>query len=135
MINRRYIEQLLKLNGLKPDSPDDEIKSVLVSARWHENDVETALVVLRENSGNQEQHIDTFHKTFNSDTQFSPDTLNAILGIDIEIESITSSRKDELKRTYKMQLVSIAALSIGIAMFFLFFVMWYMKVGVFYASS
>lgn len=132
MIDRRHIEQILKLNGLTPDSPDEEIKSLLISARWHEDDVETALVVLREDVKDKTQHIDTLHRVFRSDQGLNPDTLNAILGIDVEVQSVTSEHRKSLERSYKRQLLSIAIISVVFSAAFLVALMWFAKVGFFH---
>ena len=67
MIDKRSIEAFLRVNGIPPTAQDEEIRSVLLSAKWNENEVDTALVVLKENLTNQETHVDTLHKVFNSE--------------------------------------------------------------------
>jgi hypothetical protein len=133
MIEKRHVEQILRINGLATDSSDDDIKSILIGARWHEDDVETALVVLRENTESKVQHIDSFHNVYHSSAQLNPETLSAILGIDVEVESITNSRRNELIHAYKMQIFGIAVFSVLLALSSMLFIMWYMKVGVFFS--
>ena len=87
MINREHIEKILSINGLGTTSPDEEIRSVLISAKWHQEDVETALTVLRENSSTGASHVDTLHNVFLSDNRLSPEAIQALLGIELEISS------------------------------------------------
>ena len=64
MIERKHIEQLLKLNGLAPTSHDEEIKSVLLSARYKEDEVDTAILILRENKQSHKTKVDGHTKFF-----------------------------------------------------------------------
>ncbi|MDC1205267.1 hypothetical protein N8083_00260 [Candidatus Pacebacteria bacterium] len=133
MIDRRHIEQVLKLNGLNPNSPDDKIKSLLISARWHEDDVETALVVLRENPKNRKQHIDSVHKIYSSNQKLSPDTLNALLGMDVEVASVTQAHRTELRQAYRRQIFTIGLAATFLTTVVFTLVMWIMKIGFFHS--
>lgn len=87
MIDKRNIEAFLKVNGIPPTAKDEEIRSVLISARWNQNEVDTALMVLRENTKNQKSHVDTLHKIFNSDDRLSSAEISSLLGIDVHLSS------------------------------------------------
>lgn len=134
MIDRKHIEKFLHLNGLRPDAPDEEIKSLLISARWHENDVETALVVLREDPQKKHQHIDSFHNVFNTNNPISPDTLHSLLGIEINLSDISKEHEDSLARAYHGQIISIVIITILLAVIFLMGMMWFLKVGIFHSE-
>ena len=43
MIEKRNVEAFLKVNGIPPTAKDEEIRSILLSARWNNNEVDTAL--------------------------------------------------------------------------------------------
>ena len=96
------------------------------------NDVETALIVLREDKVKQTQHIDTVHQIFNTSDKIDPSTLNAILGIDIEINNITEKHSKDLDRAYRRQIFSLIVVSVVGALFFLLVAMWIMEFGIFY---
>jgi hypothetical protein len=132
MVDKKHIEDFLKINGLSSSAEDEEIRSLLVSARWHEEDVEAALVVLRENSQTHAQRIDSVHKVFNSDTKIQPETLSSLLGIDVQVESVITEHKNALERRYRYQIISISIISFLGSIIFLTFLMWYMKVGIFH---
>lgn len=87
MIEKRSIETFLKVNGIPPTAKDEEIRSVLISARWNENEVDTALMVLKENIKSQETHVDTLHKVFNSDDRLNAAEISALLGIDVQLSN------------------------------------------------
>lgn len=132
MIDRKHIEQFLSVNGMTPDSPDEEIRSLLISARWHHHDVETALVVLREDPKTRKQRIDTVHRVFNAEQRLNPETISSLLGMDVEVDSVVADHRKDLRRRYLSQIYSIVILSVVASFVFLFALMWFMQVGVFH---
>ena len=136
MLEREHIEKLLKLNGVSVTAPDEEIKSVLLSARWHKNDVETALLVLRENKISHETHVDSLHKIFSTDEHLQPETISALLGVDV---SISNEDLDLRKRYSKnaiapQQMMQIGVVSLVLSLIFVFASMWYLEMGVFHVT-
>ncbi len=85
MIERQFIEKLLTANGVDPSAPDEEIKSVLISAKWNRDDVDTAIMVLRENLSTHEQRIASVKHVFHSDERLKPETITSLLGIAMEV--------------------------------------------------
>ena len=122
MIDRTHIEKILKLNGLGPESPDEEIKQLLISARWHENDVETALVILRKNPHENTHKIGGVQDVLRTEAKIAPETLNALLGIDVEVNKVTEHHHAALERVYYKQILTLVAFSILFASLFLLFV-------------
>ncbi len=116
MIDRKYIERILKLNGLSPTAPDEEIRSVLISARWNKEDVETAITVLRENINTHKSRVDTLHDVFLTDQRLSPEAIHSLLGIDIEVNSSElQTLRASRRNLYRWQVVSIFIISLLIA--------------------
>lgn len=135
MIDRRHIEQILRLNGLTPTAADEEIRSVLISARWHKEDVETAITVLRENTTTHKSRVDTLHDVFTTDKKLSPEAIQTLLGIDVEVNN---SELEDLRKSrqslYVLQLVSIFMIAIAMAAIFIVFMMYGEKIGFFHPS-
>lgn len=135
MFERSQLEKLLKVNGVEASAPDDEIKSVLLSARWHKNDVETALLVLRENKISHETHVDSLHKVFRSDDKLRPETISALLGIDVDIPQGSIEAKLGHKRYISMgQILQICAVSVCLSLLFVLGSMWFLEMGIFYPT-
>jgi hypothetical protein len=136
MFDRSHIEKLLHLNGVEPTAPEEEIKSVLISARWHKNDVETALLVLRENTQSHETHIDSLHKVFRSDDNLHPETISALLGIDVNIakDALTQKKYAQKPQLSAPQALQICGVSFAIAIVFILASMWYLEMGVFHVT-
>jgi hypothetical protein len=136
MLERAHIEKLLKLNGVEATAPDEQIKSVLLSARWHKNDVETALLVLRENTKNHQTHVDSLHKVFRTDEGLKPETISALLGIDV---AVTQEVLDQKNRKFKHmisagQMMQIGLVSLSVSLIFVLASMWYLEMGLFHAT-
>ena len=85
MINRKQVEAILKINGITPASPDDEIRAVLMSARYQEDEIDSAIMVLRQNVKTKEAKVQGLHKVFRSDETLKPSEISALLGIDPEL--------------------------------------------------
>lgn len=137
MFDRVQVEKLLVLNGVEPTAPDEEIRSVLIEARWDHDDVNAALSVLRENTATHETHVDTFHKVFRSDQRLKPSTISALLGIDLDLtDADVSPAAVQSKKTVsagqKAQMILVTLCLTGICTVGL---MWFMKVGLFHHTA
>lgn len=85
MINRRQIESILKVNGVAATSPDEEIRSVLLSARYNKDEVDTAIMVLRENGVTNKTRVDGLHRVFRTNDTLSPHEISSLLGIEVDV--------------------------------------------------
>lgn len=136
MIEREHIEQLLRLNGIETSAPDSEIKSVLISARWQEDDVEAALLVLRENPENHETHVDSLHKVFRSDEDLSPEMISTLLGIVVPVENVELSKHAINPQTMESAriMMQIGLASLCVSLVFVLASMWYLEIGIFHVT-
>ncbi|MCB9811882.1 hypothetical protein H6783_03135 [Candidatus Nomurabacteria bacterium] len=117
MITKDQIERVLRINGLEPTASDEEIRSVLVSANWHKDDTEMALMVLRENTHTHKSRVDTLHRVFNTDDRLKPETISALLGINVDMSSADIESIRQSKRQVSMpQLFSIVVASIAVSL-------------------
>jgi hypothetical protein len=121
------------MNGLTETAPDEEIRSVLISARWNQEDVETAITVLRENTKTHQSRVDKLHDVFLADHALSPEAIHSLLGIDVEINSSeVNSLRVRRHNTYRWQLLSIFVFSILIAFASIIAMMYWQGVGPFH---
>jgi hypothetical protein len=135
MIDRKNIEQILRLNGLSQTAPDEEIRSVLISARWNKEDVDTAITVLRENTKTHASRVDKLHDVFFADKALSPEAIHSLLGIDVEVNASEMDNLRARRRSaYRWQVVSIFVFSIIIAAAFLIGMMYWQQAGPFHPS-
>lgn len=133
MIKRDQIETILKINGVPPGSPDEEIRSVLLSASYSKDEVDTAIMVLRENVRTNKTRVDGLHKIFRTDESLKPDEISQLLGIEVEIDQTINpgSKRHSLTRVH---MVIIWFLSVFLAVSGILFFMYMYKVGIFHPS-
>ncbi len=136
MFQREQIEQLLRLNGVSVNDSDEEIKSVLISAQWHKDDVEAAVLVLRENKKSHETHVDSLHKVFRTDERLRPETISSLLGIqmDVTAKDIEVRNKRAQGVLSAPQIAKITLMSLILSLVFVLAGMWYLQMGLFYPA-
>ena len=136
MLEKHNIEAFLKVNGISSSAKDEEIRSVLLSARWNDNEIDTALMVLKENTKTFETRVDTLHKVFNTDDRLSAAEITLLLGIDVTLSPIDVGDIN-VKRHHvdTIQTVCALVLSIVIAISSVGYLMFKAKAGVFYEAG
>ncbi len=132
-MQREYIEKILQLNGIDTSSPDDQIKSVLLSARWHKDDVDTAILVLREDTETHESHVDSVRKVFHSDERLRPETVRSLLGVDMDVsgEKIKPGKRKNMRGLSFVQFMEIVVLAGILSVAVITFMMWHSHIGMF----
>lgn len=135
MLKKEQIEAILRANGINSSSPDEEIRSILLSARFDKGEVDAALMVLKENTKTNLTRVDGLHKVFRSDMGLSPDEVSSLLGINMEIEDFTERRLREEKRIAWLQAIITVVIAIILAFSGVLGAMYIYKVGVFHPDS
>ena len=136
MIEKRNIEAFLKVNGIPPTAKDEEIRSVLLSARWNNNEVDTALMVLKENVINKETHVDTLHKVFNTDDRLSSAEITKLLGIDVNLSDHNfSDSNPRFNQNINHSSLITLILSVIIAISSIGYLMYKEQAGVFHDTN
>lgn len=136
MIHREQIESFLRANGVPPSATDDEIRSLLLSAEWGENEVNTALIILRQNINNDTTHVETLHKVFNTDETLSPQEISQLLGIDFSVSKDQLEKYNSESSTFLMsEEMLILISSVILAIVSVSFFMYSQKIGPFYESE
>ncbi len=133
MISRDHIETILKINGVAPSSPDEQIRSVLLSARYSKDEVDTALMVLREDMVTKQTRVDGLHKVFRTSEALRPEEISQLLGIDVSIENPIAAQKKRETLSF-LHYATIWFLSVIVAVSGILFYMYLHQVGVFHPS-
>ncbi len=135
MLKREQIELLLRINGVSPSSPDEEIRSVLLSASFDDNDINTAIMVLRENMINNTTRVDGLHKVFRTHDTLKPAEIFSLLGIDIGVNNLPEKQKANLEKKNWIQSTVIGLMAIVMALGGVFLAMYVYEVGFFHSSE
>lgn len=102
MLDKEFIERFLKLNNVPITGADGEIRKALTDARWSQDEVEAALVLLR--SPDSAPGIVGVSKgsagIFRPDFNWSSEQLSALLGVDVIVNpsSLRLSSQKIVKR-------------------------------------
>ncbi|MFT5831721.1 MAG: hypothetical protein ACI9SY_000089 [Candidatus Paceibacteria bacterium] len=133
MINRNHIEKILKINGMSPAEPDEMIRSVLLSARYDKDEVDTALVILREDSETKQIRVEGLHKVFRSNDSLQPKEISELLGIDVDLNHYMPESAAK-QRVTLASVMFVWILSVGLAVIGIFLFMHMNSVGIFHPS-
>lgn len=133
MISREQVEAILKVNGVPETSPDEHIRSVLLSARYSNDEVDAAIMILRENDKTKKTRVDGLHKVFRTSDALSSDEISQLLGVDVTYDrnQIKTSRT---RKATPAQVVIIWMMSILIATIAVLVYMYVYRVGVFHPA-
>jgi hypothetical protein len=135
MIEKKQIETILKANGIPATAPDEEIRSILISARWDNNDVDTALMVLKENRDSKATHVDTLHRVFHSDERLTPSDISSLLGVKVSLseEDVfdVDAKRRKIERTQTLVSVTLA---LSIVLLGLAYLMYVEQAGLFHGT-
>jgi hypothetical protein len=134
MFDKKHIESILRINGIAETAPDEEIRSVLVSARFDNDEVETAMMVLRENTKTNVSHVDGLHKVFRTDQALQPAEISRLLGIDIHLETPIEQKLADRRFTF-LQVFLLWTISMIIAATTAFLYMYNRDIGPFHPSN
>ena len=135
MIKRDQIESILKINGVEPTSPDEQIRSVLLSARYSKDEVDTAIMVLRENTVTNKTRVDGLHKVFRTDEALAPEEISQLLGIEIDLSDRVAHTAGKTRDFSKLQYALVWILSFILAIVGLLFYMYVHNLGLFHPST
>lgn len=134
MVNKDQIETILKINGVVPGSPDEKIRSVLLSARYSKDEVDTAIMVLRENTITKTSRIDGLHKVFRTEETLKPEEISQLLGIDLSVSKWPADvPRGRSLSAFQYILVWSASVIVALAGIILF--MYINEIGVFHSTS
>lgn len=133
MITKEQIEAILKINGIPIESNDEQIRTVLLNARFTPEEAETAIGVLHNKISDQRTRIDGLHKVFRTDTTLKPNEISSLLGIEIEVPEghLVVHKTHKLKGWH---FIVVWFVSVVFAVTGILFYMYLNQVGLFHPS-
>lgn len=134
MLQKKDIETILKINGVSASAPDEEIRSVLLSARFNNEEVDTAIMVLRENTTTHQTRVDGLHKIFRTDETLKPSEISSLLGIEVQVEEV-SVRESRNRNLSVGQSLVVTAVAIILALAGVACAMYFYEVGFFHPTA
>ncbi len=134
MIDKKHVESILKINGLGSTAPDEQIRSVLLSARFNRDEVDAALMVLRENTVTNATRVDGLHKVFRTDEGLKANEISQLLGIEEQMTERVAVGINARRYTL-FQVIILWFVSIIIATTAVMFYMYANQTGIFHPST
>lgn len=136
MYDRKHIERVLKINGLTLEASDEEVRAVLLGARYRDDEVDQALQVLRENTIlDNAESAKLAHKIMRTDRGLSAGEVSRLLGIDVPVPALTTPQREQQNRFTTTHLAVITVLSLLVAGIGLGLAMYAQGFGVFYNEA
>lgn len=136
MFDKQHLENFLHANGITTARKDEEIRSMLLSARWSNSEVDAALMILKENTVSKQTHVDTLHKVFRSDERLTPAEVTALLGVEMNVTNTDLPSYAEQRLAVERTSSRVAVLlSILIAVISVLYVMYREQAGFFFTTD
>ncbi len=132
MLQKQDIEKILKINGVSSTAPDEEIRSVLLSARYADDEIDTAIMVLRESTVTHQTRVDGLHKIFRSDEALSPSEISSLLGIDVAVREVSINKGE--REFSSLQILLVLTIALLMAGFGVIGAMYVYELGIFHSS-
>lgn len=133
MVSREGIINLLEVNGIPQSAPTEQIRSVLLGARYSPEEVDSALAILREDLSDQQIQQDGKHKLLSTET-LAPEEVQRLLGVSVNASSMVTPRGSRpLLHLAKVLLFWLSVITITAAL-----LLWYMyeaEIGPFYPEQ
>ncbi len=132
-MNRNQLRTILKINGLSEDASDDEIRAVLVHARYSENEIESALVILQEAGELPNPQTVGLHSVMYTGNTLRANEVVSLLGVDMNVDLPISFRSKHARiETFDGLLIiggAILLATLGVVLY-----MYLFQVGFFYPT-
>ncbi len=132
-MNKREIETILKINGFDQSASDDQVRAVLLSARYTQEEVSEAISALRDTKSSAKEKLG-LHRVFYSDTHLQPSEISGLLGVDISVDA-PISRHSSRSTVSIVQFVLIWFFSVVFAVSGILFYMYLNQIGLFHPTS
>lgn len=118
MIEQSQVITLLEIHGMTPNSSDEEIKKILLSAEYSIEEVEMAVLALRTNpetAKSKDTQKQGLYKIFYSDQGLTPHEVASLLGIHVAVPQISINKRKTKQNNSFLSNILIFGLAIILA--------------------
>lgn len=135
MITKDALEQILRVNGVTSTSSDEEIRAVLVNAKFSEQEVNSGIATLKQTVNLSEAKKEGLHKVFRTSQSLAPREISQLLGIEVSVGSKIATPVQSTNNFSGLQYISVWVLSVAVAMTGLLTYMYMHDIGFFHPAS
>ena len=135
MIERSQVETLLHIYGLPSSASASEIRAVLKSAQYPEEEIEAAIkaIVSINDSTMAGARADALQKIYRSDKSLKPVEISALLGVEVTVTDYEHRAHRQMGMTMK-QTIAVLALTLLLGILGLIVAMYAHEVGPFHPT-
>lgn len=132
-MNKNQLKAVLKINGYTAEASDEDIRAVLLRAKYSEAEIQKALLILREKDVSPMIRSDGLHTVFYTDSHLRPSEIAGLLGIEVnfDVGKFKQQRKNQITVSPQEAFVVIG-LSLLIAISSIVIYMYINNIGIFH---
>lgn len=134
MMERKHLEKLLRVNGLAPDSVEEDIRSVLSGASLNEHEITSALTMLHEQNDSAVMQESGSYKLFRSGEALQPGEISQLLGVNLVVKEVIFADFSTDKMTVFSRFMVLWLTSVLLAAIALSAYMYMHKIGLFHPA-
>lgn len=135
MLDKLTIKRILRTNGVKEDAPEEEVRDVLLAARWHEEDVDVAIAILNETYVEEQTADEQKADIIMGDKKLRPETISSLLGLETVVSMKQHHTSNSKFKSNTRQVVLIVLIgSVLITAVAVIAIMWHLDMGWFHYS-
>lgn len=135
MLEKNQVENILRVNDVSITASDDEIRALLLSSKWTEDDIDLALKLLHNDVAPMNYHTDTLHKIFNSDQRLNQEEITNLLGIKTTLTNFEATEDITKNFSSPLNTALIILLTLVFVLAGVGYLMYQKQAGFFYSSS
>jgi hypothetical protein len=133
MMTREELETLLHIHGESLQSRPERIREVLVGAQYPESEITILLTYTQNHPDRAPKRVSGLHKIFRTDQCLAPEEINALLGIEVTIDTLRDYNKPKTRDF--LQTLMIIVFTLLLAAFGLIFTMYFGEIGIFHEAA
>jgi len=134
MFERNQLETILKINGVSVNASPEEIKDILLSASYNNQEIETAINILKETTAPNPVKFTDLQKVFLTADSLKPAEISALLGIEVKIGNVQVTHRKNGEMTTG-ESMAVVIFSIIIAISGVTIGMYFYEVGLFHPTA
>lgn len=137
-MDKRYIENFLRLNGISLAANEREMRDALRAAEWQTDDIEIAMDRVRQPEDRwSDEHREGARNIFFTDMSVPPETLSSLLGLTVSVDNYQKEQAE--KNSFRSQMFKVVTIflivivSVALGVLSTFFFMYMAEIGPFYS--
>ncbi len=134
-MQRDKLLTLLKINGVDKDAADADIRAVLTDARYSNEEIDSALYILKSDTETNQIRTDGLQKVFYTDSHLKPSEVSGLLGIDFDVSNTFRPKKMFTRELSMQQMLVVIVVAIVLGAIAVAYYMFANDTGLFHPTA